>query len=120
MKRNQGFTLIEIMIVVLIIGMLAAIAIPSFVRARNTARANTCINNMRQIEQAKEMWAMEENMGPADDAPDWDDLEDYIRGDDPLTCPADSDEDEYDYNAIGTNVDCPVFDDNPTHELPTQ
>ena len=47
------------MIVVAIIGLLAAIAIPNFVRARETAQRNTCINNLRQIDGAKQQWAME-------------------------------------------------------------
>ena len=64
MKKNQsskrGFTLIEIMIVVAIIGLLAAIAIPNFVHARTTAQqANACINNLRQIDGAKQQWAPE-------------------------------------------------------------
>jgi prepilin-type N-terminal cleavage/methylation domain-containing protein len=54
-----GFTLVEIMIVVAIIGLLAAIAIPNFVRARTTAQQNACINNLRQIDSAKQQWALE-------------------------------------------------------------
>ena len=59
MSNKAGFTLVEIMIVVAIIGLLAAIAIPNFVRARTTSQQNACINNLRQIDGATQQWALE-------------------------------------------------------------
>jgi prepilin-type N-terminal cleavage/methylation domain-containing protein len=56
---NRAFTLIEIMIVVLIIGILLAIAVPNFVRAREASRAKACVANLKQIDSAKEQWAMD-------------------------------------------------------------
>src|SRR3979490_513895 len=57
--KKSGFTLVEIMIVVAIIGLLAAIAIPNFVRARTTSQANACINNLRQMDGAVQHYALD-------------------------------------------------------------
>ena len=59
MNKKSGFTLVEIMIVVAIIGLLAAIAIPSFIKARTESQAKGCINNLRIMDAAKEQCAME-------------------------------------------------------------
>ena len=104
-RDEKGFTLIEIMIVILIIGLLLAIAIPNFLKARNASRLKTCLTNMRQIDSAKEEWAMSNSGTPV-----FADLigpSKYIKGDptDPPTCPTDGS--GYTINAIGTNPTCP-------------
>ena len=69
-NRTAGFTLVEIMIVVAIIGLLAAIAIPNFVKARENAQLNSILNNLRIIDGAKDQWALENKKGTGDTA-DW-------------------------------------------------
>src|SRR3954463_6748562 len=58
-SRRSAFTLVEIMIVVAIIGLLAAIAIPNFIKAREASQKNACIANLKQIDGAKNTWALE-------------------------------------------------------------
>jgi len=57
MTSRKGFTLVEIMIVIAIIALLAAIAIPSFMKSRLDARKSSCINNLRLIDHAKQQFA---------------------------------------------------------------
>jgi prepilin-type N-terminal cleavage/methylation domain-containing protein len=77
-SRNAGFTLVEIMIVVAIIGLLAAIAIPNFVKARTTSQINACINNLRQIDGGVQQWALE-NKKQGTDAVALTDVQPYIK-----------------------------------------
>lgn len=65
-RRLNGFTLVEIMIVVAIIGLLAAVAIPNLVKARKQATTTACINNLKTIDGAKGIWALENKKGDAD------------------------------------------------------
>ncbi len=84
-SRKSGFTLVEIMIVVAIIGLLAAIAIPNFVKARTTSQQNACINNLRQIDGAKQQWALETKQA-TNATPGFSDISAYLRNQ--ITCPA--------------------------------
>lgn len=75
--RQRGFTLVEIMIVVAIIGLLAAIAIPNFVRARTKSQTNTCIANLREIDGAVQRWALEHEKAGGDRVT-FSDIQDYL------------------------------------------
>ena len=100
-NRKSGFTLVEIMIVVAIIGLLAAIAIPSFVNARTKSQQNACINNLRQISGSKDQYALDKG-GTAPTALS-DLVPTYITKD--PTCPASG---NYTVGALGTDPSCTV------------
>ena len=108
----------EIMIVVAIIGLLAAIAIPNFVKARNTAQATGCINNLRQIDGAKQTWALEKGMGP-DATPDDTALKLYIKLDNKGNIPGCPAQGVYTYGSVGTLPTCSLSSrtDSP-HVIP--
>lgn len=103
-NRKFGFTLVEIMIVVAIIGLLAAIAIPNFVKARTSAQKNACVNNLRQIDGAIEQWALEAKKKQGD-AVTANDVSPYLKGNTMPTCP--SDNSAYVVATVGAAPTCP-------------
>ena len=103
-NRKSGFTLVEIMIVVAIIGLLAAIAIPNFVKARTSAQKNACIANLRQIEGAIESWALENKKTEgAATAGSEAAINAFLRGGGAPACPGNG---TYTYNAVGSAPSC--------------
>lgn len=75
--QKNGFTLVEIMIVVAIIGLLAAIAMPNLVRARQTSQTNACINNLRILDGAIQQYALENKIPPSSSV-DGDNISPYL------------------------------------------
>jgi prepilin-type N-terminal cleavage/methylation domain-containing protein len=102
-NKARGFTLIEIMIVIAIIGLLIAIAIPNMVKARATTQKNACIKNLQQIDGAKERWALEFKKTSGQAVVE-DEVNSYIKAGAPA-CPGGG---AYTYGRVGGDPSCTI------------
>lgn len=113
----MAFTLVEIMIVVAIITLLGAIAIPNYVRARTTSQLNACINNLRQIDDAAQEWALE-NHQAATATVSFSDIQPYLKS--AIVCPSAGTDatfaDCYAMTTVSNKPSCKVVP--ATHVLP--
>ncbi len=113
MKQNKGFTLVEIMIVVAIIALLAAIAIPSFMKSRTDSRASSCVNNLRLIDHAKQQYATAQQQLPDSTVLTWANIGPYLKGvsltnsDSGLICRENG---TYSINAVNVPPTCSIGD----------
>lgn len=111
-RKNRGLTLIEMMIVVLIISILVAIAIPQFMTSRDKARSRACSSNLRMINQAKEQFAMAKSLTEGSPVAA-SDLQGYLRDSNFPVCPAGG---VYSINNIGDAPTCSIGNSaNPPH-----
>lgn len=110
-----GFTLVELMIAVTVMGLLAAIAIPNFVRARTTSQTSACINNLRQIQAAIHRWAIEQKKDSTATV-EYSDISSYLKEE--VMCPAGgtSFADSYTLVDVATEPVCKKV--SSTHVLP--
>jgi prepilin-type N-terminal cleavage/methylation domain-containing protein len=114
-SRRSGFTLVEIMIVVAIIGLLASIAVPNYMESRKKVQMNVCINNLHQIEGAVQRWSLEMHKDESQPV-SYSDIRSYLKN--AVVCPSGGTSFEDSYTM--TTADAPpVCQRKPaTHQLP--
>lgn len=109
---RHGFTLVEIMIVVAIIGVILGLLIPGVMHARISSQRRACINNLRVIDQSIQLWALEEKKDSSEPV-DWNDILPYLRANNVPRCPAGG---NYNITIVGERPTCTMA--NLGHSLP--
>lgn len=113
---KEGYTLVEIMIVVTIIVVIFAIAFPNYIKSGRISAKNVCINNLKQIDSAVEQWALENNIRPGliPDAAQEEEIYAYIQGDRPI-CPSKG---TYTFGEVGSKPQVRCSREDEGHKLP--
>ena len=104
-SRNSalGFTLVEMMIVIAILGLILSIALPNFLKSRTNARRQVCIENLSQIETAKQLWALEKGKREGEVPTEADLIGSTLYIKKMPECPGGG---AYNFQAIGTTATC--------------
>jgi prepilin-type N-terminal cleavage/methylation domain-containing protein len=105
LESAQGFTLIEIMIVVAIIGLIVALALPNFLKSRTRAQTHMCLENLSQIESAKQVWGLENGKQDGDIVADTDIIGPTLYIKKMPVCPSGG---VYDFATIGNPATCNI------------
>ena len=119
-SKCGGFTLIEIMIVILIMAILMSIALPNFLHAREIGRSRACQSTLRQISSAKEQWAMDNRSGATSEPTAADLVDEYIKNEPANELPPCPLQGTYSIGnlttqptcSIGANADSETWDDH--------
>ncbi len=115
-QARAGFTLTEIMIVVCLVGLLATIAAPTWVRARTQSQTQVCLNNLKQVDGAKQQWALENKVAPTI-TPSYADISSFLKHS--VLCPGDNQMTfvtSYTMHAVSEKPTCQIVP--ATHFLP--
>jgi prepilin-type N-terminal cleavage/methylation domain-containing protein len=104
-SKERGFTLIELMIVVGIVGMLATMGLPNFLKTRTTAQARACVSNLRVLEDAKQTWGLEHGKRDGDEPTEAELIGPGLYIKKMPECPAGG---TYEINPIGVNATCSI------------
>jgi len=117
-SQRGGFTLVEIMIVVAIIGLLASIAVPNFMKSRAIAQQKSCLSNLQQIDGAIQRWALDLNKA-AGQTVSYQDIGSYLRN--AVVCPSGGTtfEDSYSISSVDAPPSCQRVPSGPyAHVVP--
>ncbi|MFN7137933.1 MAG: type II secretion system protein [Limisphaerales bacterium] len=107
-QKLQGFTIVEILVVVAVIGLLVSIAMPNFIRTRAIAQQNVCMENLYQLESAKQIYALEKGKSGSDsvDMVELVEVERYMKA--VPRCPSGG---EYDLKTFAEESECSLKDE---------